>query len=144
MDAARDELWWRLEQVAHRFRQNSQQDLTQFPVRGAELRVLMLLDGRGPETGSTIADQMGVSRAAASILTKRLLTSNLVDSVTDTHDRRRRVWELTAEGQRMVNEIKGLRRRNFEERWKRLSKAEQEQLVNALEKLWPDPALAHV
>lgn len=68
-------------------------------VSGKELGVLLLVDGRDPESQQQIAARLGVDRTTMVGLLDGLEAKGLVARRPDAGDRRRNVIELTGDGQ---------------------------------------------
>ena len=68
-------------------------------VSGRELGVLLLLDGRDPESQQQVAGRLGVDRTTMVGLVDGLEAKGLVARRADAGDRRRNVVELTGDGQ---------------------------------------------
>ena len=68
-------------------------------VSGRELAVLLLLDGRDPESQQQAARRLGVDRTTMVTLLDGLEAKGLVARHADAGDRRRNVLELTEDGQ---------------------------------------------
>lgn len=71
-------------------------------VNARELAVLLLLDGREPESQQQAAGRLGVDRTTMVGLLDGLEGKGLVARQADTEDRRRNVVGLTAAGQRTL------------------------------------------
>ena len=71
-------------------------------VSGRELGVLLLLDGRDPESQQQAAGRLGVDRTTMVGLLDGLEAKGLVARRADAGDRRRNVLELTADGQKTL------------------------------------------
>jgi DNA-binding MarR family transcriptional regulator len=67
-------------------------------VSGRELGVLLLLDGRDPESQQQAAARLGVDRTTMVGLVDALEAKGLVARRADAGDRRRNVLELTGDG----------------------------------------------
>jgi DNA-binding MarR family transcriptional regulator len=67
-------------------------------VSGRELAVLLLLDGRDPESQQQAAGRLGVDRTTMVGLVDGLEAKGLVARRADAGDRRRNVLELTGDG----------------------------------------------
>ena len=68
-------------------------------VSGRELGVLLLLDGRDPQSQQQAAGRLGVDRTTMVGLVDGLEAKGLVARRADAEDRRRNVLELTEDGQ---------------------------------------------
>ena len=68
-------------------------------VSGRELAVLLLLDGRDPESQQQAAERLRVDRTTMVGLLDGLEAKGLVARRADAEDRRRNVLELTGDGQ---------------------------------------------
>ena len=73
-------------------------------VSGRELGVLLLLDGRGPESQQQAAARLRVDRTTMVSLIDALEAKGLVARRPDPGDRRRNVVELTSDGQTTLAE----------------------------------------
>ena len=71
-------------------------------VSGRELGVLLLLDGRDPESQQQAAERLGVDRTTMVGLVDGLEAKGLVARRADAGDRRRNVLELTENGQKAL------------------------------------------
>jgi DNA-binding MarR family transcriptional regulator len=71
-------------------------------VSGRELAVLLLLDGRDPESQQQAAGRLGVDRTTMVGLIDGLEAKGLVARRADAGDRRRNVLELTGDGQTVL------------------------------------------
>ncbi|SDU92578.1 DNA-binding transcriptional regulator, MarR family [Microlunatus sagamiharensis] len=67
-------------------------------VNARELGVLLLLDGREPESQQQLAGHLGIDRTSMVGLIDSLEGKGLVERRADTDDRRRNVVVLTADG----------------------------------------------
>jgi DNA-binding MarR family transcriptional regulator len=67
-------------------------------ISGRELGVLLLLDGRDPQSQQQAAQRLGVDRTTMVGLIDSLETKGLVARHADAGDRRRNVLELTRDG----------------------------------------------
>lgn len=71
-------------------------------VSGRELAVLLLLDGRDPESQQQAGRRLGVDRTTMVGLLDGLEAKGLVARHADAGDRRRNVLELTGDGQTVL------------------------------------------
>ena len=78
------------------------QHLAPVGVSGRELGVLLLLDGRDPESQQQAAGRLGVDRTTMVGLLDGLEAKGLVARRADAGDRRRNVLELTGDGQKAL------------------------------------------
>lgn len=81
---------------------------------------------------SDIGDDLGISSAAASQMLERLVQQGLITRSEDPHDRRVKQIVLTAHGKQVVQESMQAGKGWLDELATRLSPAEQEQAVEAL------------
>ncbi len=107
-------------------------------VSGRELGVLLLLDGRDPESQQQVAGRLGVDRTTMVGLLDGLEAKGLVARRADAGDRRRNVLELTTEGQKTL--IQAVRASDEAERQllAELDDAESAQLRTLLTRLARD------
>jgi DNA-binding MarR family transcriptional regulator len=73
--------------------------LAPFGINGRELGVLLLLDGRDPQSQQQAASRLGVDRTTMVGLIDGLEAKGLVARRAAAGDRRRNILELTADGQ---------------------------------------------
>ena len=78
-----------------------------------QLRVLVMLQDRGPLNMSAVADGLGVNASNASRTCDRLSRSGLIDRRDDPEDRRNVSLSLTAAGRRLVRSMLSQRRAIF-------------------------------
>lgn len=97
-----------------------------------QLRVLVMVTGRGPLNLSAVAEGLGVSPSNASRTCDRLVTSGLLDRREADDDRRNVVLTLTPAGVRLVEAVMGQRRAVLEEVVCRMSSADRSRLGAAL------------
>jgi DNA-binding MarR family transcriptional regulator len=71
-------------------------------VSGRALGVLLLLDGRDPESQQEVAGRLGVDRTTMVVLLDGLEDKGLVTRRADVGDRRRNVLELTGDGHKTL------------------------------------------
>lgn len=76
------------------------------PVNVRELSVLLLLDGREPESQQQAAERLGVDRTTMVGLLDGLESKGLLTRQPDVADRRRNVVVLTAAGRKALKEAK--------------------------------------
>ncbi len=97
-----------------------------------QLNVLFRLRHKGACGVSELADEMGVTAAAASQLLERLVQQGLVQRSEDPLDRRNRRMTLTEAGQQVVQESVAARQSWLDRLPALLSETEQEQVATAL------------
>lgn len=97
-----------------------------------QLNVLFRLQHKGSCGVSELADEMGVTAAAASQLLERLVQQGLVQRSEDPLDRRNRRMTLTEAGQQVVQESVAARQSWLDRLPALLSETEQEQVATAL------------
>ena len=104
-------------------------------VSGRELGVLLLLDGRDPESQQQVAGRLGVDRTTMVGLLDGLEAKGLVARRADAGDRRRNVLELTGDGQKTL--VQAVRASDEAERQllAELDDAESKQLRTLLTRL---------
>jgi DNA-binding MarR family transcriptional regulator len=107
-------------------------------VSGRELGVLLLLDGRDPQSQQQAAGRLGVDRTTMVGLLDGLEAKGLVARRADAGDRRRNVLELTEDGQTVL--ARALRASDHAERelLAALDDAESAQLRTLLTRLTQD------
>ncbi len=104
-------------------------------VTAAEWVVLREMYDQEEMVPSVLAEQIGMTRGAASKLIDRLLAKKLVSRRDRTDDRRYQDVALTAAGRRLVPALAAIADENDEEFFKSLSVSEHKALVATLKKL---------
>lgn len=97
-----------------------------------QLRVLVMVDGRGPMNLTSVAEGLGVNASNASRACDKLVTAGLLDRQTDEHDRRSIVLTLTRKGKRLVNALMRKRQTMLEQIAGRMAPEDQQQLAHSL------------
>ncbi|KWX03854.1 hypothetical protein TH66_11360 [Carbonactinospora thermoautotrophica] len=100
-----------------------------------QLKTLHVLAQEGALSGHELAKVLGVGAATASGIIDRLVVRGLVQRTKDPHDRRVRRVALTADGQRIVEELASASREYRRRLLARLDLDTLSQLADALEKL---------
>lgn len=95
------------------------------------LRVLR----RGPLLTGQLAVELGISAPAITQLTDRLTRKLLIERRASADDRRSVQIALTTRGKRLVDQFRQRRRDIISEALKSLDRAEQSQVLSALEKI---------
>ncbi|SDE37025.1 MarR family winged helix-turn-helix transcriptional regulator [Auraticoccus monumenti] len=98
-----------------------------------QLRVLVLLDTRGPMNLTTIAQHLDVNPSNASRTCDQLVTTGRVLRAPDPQDGRSTVLALTADGARFVAELMSSRRRLVDDVVSRMGPADRRALERGLE-----------
>lgn len=91
--------------------------------------MLKLLYYEGARTVSEIAEFMGVTMAAVSSLTDRLLKNKLITRERSEKDRRVVIISLTAEGRELIQQFLQQRRRKLERLLEELGREKAERLL---------------
>ena len=102
-------------------------------VTTAQLRTLIVLSQRGPQTVTALADQLNVHASTMTRMCTRLVSRGLVARVPSAVDRREVVISLSPIGSGLVDEVLAKRRGEFEQIVRRLSHDEQQACITALE-----------
>lgn len=97
------------------------------------LRVLVLLNSRGPMNLTTIAQHLDVNPSNASRTCDQLVTAGRISRQPDRDDRRTAVLQLTHEGSRLLADIMSARRRLIDGVIERMEPADQRLLAQGLE-----------
>jgi DNA-binding MarR family transcriptional regulator len=100
-----------------------------------QFRVLSYLNRQPGASLSAVADHIGLTRPAMSILVDGLVNRNLVARDTDPGDRRRLTLSLTRQGQSLYTAARGRTQARLAARLAALSPAERQALVATLEQL---------
>lgn len=98
-----------------------------------QLRVLVLLNSRGPMNLATIAQHLDVNPSNASRTCDQLVGAGKVARGEDADDRRSVVLRLSNEGARLVADIMAMRRQLIDGVVARMSPADREALSIGLE-----------
>jgi DNA-binding MarR family transcriptional regulator len=98
-----------------------------------QLRVLVLLNTRGPMNLTTIAQYLAVNPSNASRTCDQLVATGRVLRVPDPQDGRSAVLGLTADGARFVAELMRARRRLIDNVMSRMGPDEQRALAQGLD-----------
>ena len=109
--------------------------LADSPVNVRELAVLLLLDGREPESQQQAAERLGVDRTTMVGLLDGLERKGLVVRQPDQADRRRNVVALTDAGRAAMKETKAASDRAERELLSGLSAAEAKQFRDLLSRI---------
>ncbi len=129
------DLMWEFDDAVSAYWKQLHLDLRELPCRVGELRVLWHIHHGGTATGTDLARRLGISRAAASNLLKRLTESGYLTSSTDEQDHRRRRWLLTASARRLLDRVEERRLTVWGPLWRSLSADDQQRLVRSMERL---------
>jgi DNA-binding MarR family transcriptional regulator len=105
------------------------------PVNVRELSVLLLLDGREPESQQQAANRLGVDRTTMVGLLDGLESKGLLARLPDPADRRRNVVALTNAGRKALREARAASDRAERELLADLSPAEARQLRDMLSRI---------
>ncbi len=103
------------------------------PVSVPQLRVLVMVDTRGPMNLTAIAEGLGVNASNASRACDKLVASGMLDRRPDEQDRRSVVVTLTARGRDLVASLMNLRQAMFEQIVARMSPEHRQQLTSGLQ-----------
>lgn len=109
--------------------------LADSPVNVRELSVLLLLDGREPESQQQAAERLGVDRTTMVGLLDGLESKGLVARQPDPADRRRNVVVLTAGGRKALKQAKAASDKAERQLLADLSPAEATQLRELLSRI---------
>jgi DNA-binding MarR family transcriptional regulator len=116
-----------------------------------QLRVLVLLDTRGPLNLAGLAAALGVNPSNASRICERLIRAGFVDRQESPDDRRNITLSLTEAGRRLINKVTRHRRaaitrvlRDMDPDDRELLKAALDRFATAAGEPMPDDAIAMV
>ncbi|HYF74857.1 MAG TPA: MarR family transcriptional regulator [Nocardioides sp.] len=98
-----------------------------------QLRVLVLLNSRGPMNMTTIAQHLDVNASNASRTCDQLVAAGRVSREPDPADRRSSVLRLTGEGSRLLTGVMAARRRLIDGVVARMDPVDQRVLAQGLE-----------
>ena len=99
-----------------------------------QFRLLWVLDELGEVGATRCADELGVAASSVTRLVDRLHASGHLDRRPDTTNRSAVVLALTRAGRELVEQVKRRRREELGRALARLSRAERDQCVSALER----------
>lgn len=99
----------------------------------AQLRVLVMLQTRGPLNLNAVASALEVNPSNASRTCDRLLKLGLIDRRESPQDRRNVTLTLSESGRRLVDKVTKHRRAAIERVLRRMTPAQRERLAAALE-----------
>lgn len=99
-----------------------------------QLRVLVLLDTRGPLNLAGVAAALGVSPSNASRICERLINAGLVDRQESPLDRRNVTLSLTDAGRRLINKVTRHRRAAITRVLRDMDPDDRELLTTALDR----------
>ncbi|MFL1671852.1 MarR family transcriptional regulator [Paenibacillus dendritiformis] len=97
--------------------------------------LLNVIERRGPGKVSMLAEQLGVTSSAVTVMIDRLLDSGLVDRYPDKSDRRVVLVSITEAGLHLLRQAQDRSRRTLTAYLSLLEEDELEQLVRLGEKL---------
>ncbi|MDX6299496.1 MAG: hypothetical protein QOF53_710 [Nocardioidaceae bacterium] len=98
-----------------------------------QLRVLVVIEDRGPLNLSAVAQALGVNASNASRTCDRLVNSGLLNREEDSQDRRNVVLTLTREGTRVVTSMMTQRRTILEQVVSRMDVEDQRALTDGMD-----------
>ncbi|GAC43478.1 MarR family transcriptional regulator [Paenibacillus popilliae] len=101
----------------------------------AQYSLLNVIERRGPGKVSMLAEQLGVTSSAVTVMIDRLLDSGLVDRYPDKSDRRVVLVSITEAGLRLLRQAQDRSRRTLTAYLSLLEEDELEQMVSLSEKL---------
>ena len=100
-----------------------------------QLRTLMILSFRGSASGQELADGLGVHLSTVTGLINRLLARGLVERCEDPKDRRVRRARLSAEGTRMMQQMRDAGRLHKRRLLQQLDNTALAQMADAMDAL---------
>ena len=111
-DAGRPDLTWLLHRAAQNMRTALDEAAQAHGLSGARDWLVLSALSAGPrQTQLALAHSLGVDKTTMTSLLDRMEARGLITRCTDSHDRRARIPELTAEGRRVASEVTGARDR---------------------------------
>jgi DNA-binding MarR family transcriptional regulator len=93
------------EELAHVFALDRSNPLLSANLTMPQLKVLLVLAVRGPQSSADLTHVMGVTPATMTGIVDRLAANGLVSRRTDANDRRVRRIELTGQGSKLIDGI---------------------------------------
>lgn len=100
-----------------------------------QLRVLVILASRGPQTLNAVARSLEIHPSNATRACDRLVDAGLLRRAEDTNDRRQLRLTLTPSGERLVHRVMDHRRSHVEDLLRRVPPLQRAQLAGALRAL---------
>jgi DNA-binding MarR family transcriptional regulator len=100
-----------------------------------QYRALVLLNSRGEQNVSTLADALEIHPSTATRLCDRLLTKGLIDRATSSGNRREVTVRLSPDGRALVNAVTRNRRRELRRIVARIDPAARRALIDAFDAL---------
>jgi len=97
-----------------------------------QYRVLVILESRGAQTMSELAEQLAVTASTATRTCDRLVDAKLIQRSTHPADRRVVCVDLTAKGRRIVDRVSKRRRAEIEQILVSMSPEAQQRLARSL------------
>ena len=111
-DADRPDLTWLLHRAAQNMRTALDEAAQAHGLSGARDWLVLSALSAGPrQTQLALAHSLGVDKTTMTSLLDRMEARGLITRCTDSHDRRARIPELTADGRRVEAEVTGARDR---------------------------------
>ena len=104
-------------------------------VSTSQLQALLVLQERGPMNLTALADELGAIPSSATRLCDRLVAADLITREAGATDRREVFLHLTASGQRVVRQVRDLRRDGLREALEACTPRERRDLLNGLRAL---------
>ena len=98
----------------------------------AQYRVLVLIDGHGPQTMGELADRLGVNPSTVTRVCDVLVTKRLIRRGPARDNRRTVSAELTARGDKLVSQVTERRRRLIAEALEHMKPDSQRRLASGL------------
>lgn len=98
-----------------------------------QLRVLVLLNSRGPMNLTTIAEHLDVNASNASRTCDQLVAAGQISRGSNPDDRRSAVFQLTSEGSQLLDGIMAARRQLIDGVIARMDPGDQRLLTQGLE-----------
>ena len=106
LDAGRPDLTWLLHRAAQHMRIAFDEAARAHGLAGARDWMVLSALSTGPrQTQLALAHSLGVDKTTMTSLLDRLEARGLITRVTDSHDRRARIPELTGDGRRVQAEV---------------------------------------
>jgi len=104
-------------------------------VSTSQLQALLVLQERGPMKLTSLAEELGAIPSSATRLCDRLVAADLITRETGATDRREVFLSLTAGGQRVVSQVRDLRREGLRDALQACTPRERRELLSGLRAL---------
>lgn len=128
------QLWDNLFQITSLLTDRENQVLSKSKLSRSRLRILLLLNEEPKKCPSYLAETLGITKASITGLAEALSKDGLISANASTKDRRSHTLSITAKGKTLLKKALPSYYPKLSEATSTLSRAEQSQLVQVLQK----------